>query len=443
MKYNRMLRALAVAVSSTIMLAACVGGGGSGTGGAGGADGGSIGVTTSADENTLTIWHFETADSAMGQAWAHAVEIFQAEHPDVEVTVEIQTFEGIQRNAGIILRGNDVPDALLFNKGNASAGQLAVQGLIQPLDHWVEQYGWDSIVTGALQTTSRYDENGQMGSGHWYGIPNNGEFVGMYYNRTMFEAAGIAIPTTSAELESVFQTFLNQGITPVATAGGEHPLGQIWYQLVLNHADRSLIDSYQLFTTPMDFHSAAMVAGTNDFKRWVAEGFIAADAVALTAEDMGVSFINGTFPMMFSGSWWFGRLTNEMSDDWGMFLFPESEFALGSAGNLWTIPTNASSPNLAAAFIDITLREEVQNIFAQTGGLPIHGDIDAITDPRAKELTLNFQTLLNNDSLAFYPDWPVAGFNQALVAETQALMNGSKTAEQALDGLQQAYNQGR
>lgn len=159
------------------------------------------------DDQTLTIWHYENEDSAMGQAWAKAIEIFEEENPDVDVVVEKQTFEQIQKNAKIVLTGDDVPDVMEYNKGNATAGQLAAQGLLTPLTDAATERGWDEKLSGSLQTTATYDDQGLMGSGEWYGVPNYGEFVQVYYNKDMFAQYGLEVPTTLDELESVMQAF--------------------------------------------------------------------------------------------------------------------------------------------------------------------------------------------------------------------------------------------
>ena len=86
-----------------------------------------------------------------------------------------------------------------------------------------------------------------MGSGDWFGLPNYGEYVYVFYNKAMFDEAGVSVPTTLEEFEDVLQTFVDQGIVPLAGAGAEYPAGQLWYQLVLAHADRSFVDAYQLF----------------------------------------------------------------------------------------------------------------------------------------------------------------------------------------------------
>lgn len=429
MKHKRTMTAVAAAMAGALALAGCTG-----QGGAGGGD---------TDDSTLTIWHYENEDSAMGKAWAKAIEIFEEENPDVTVDVEKQTFEQIQKNAKIVLTGDDVPDVMEFNKGNATAGQLAAQGLLAPLTDAATERGWDEKLSGSLATTATYDEQGLMGSGEWYGVPNYGEFVGVYYNKEMLADLGLEVPTTLDEFEDVLAAFKKEGITPLAEAGAEYPLGQLWYELVLAYGDRQLVDDYQLFANDVDFHNDAMTQATEKLDEWIDKGYIASDSAALTAEDMGVSFIDGTYPLMVSGSWWFGRLAAETEADWGQFNFPGNTLHTGSSGNLWVVPANADSPSLAEEFIDITLRPEVQNVLATEGGLPVAGDASVIEDERTRELTENFQAILDQDGLAYYPDWPVAGYYDVIVSELQSLVNRSKTPDEVLDGLQSSYDEGK
>ncbi|MFD6445996.1 ABC transporter substrate-binding protein [Promicromonospora sp. NPDC060204] len=428
MRHKRTMTVVAAAMAGAMALAGCTGQGG------GGGD---------TDDSTLTIWHYENEDSAMGKAWAKAIEIFEEENPDVTVDVEKQTFEQIQKNAKIVLTGDDVPDVMEFNKGNATAGQLAAQGLLTPLTDAATERGWDEKLSGSLATTATYDEQGLMGSGEWYGVPNYGEFVGVYYNKEMLADLGLEVPTTLDEFEDVLAAFKKEGITPLAEAGAEYPLGQLWYELVLAYGDRQLVDDYQLFANDVDFHNDAMTKATEKLDEWIDKGYIASDSAALTAEDMGVSFIDGTYPLMVSGSWWFGRLVTETKADWGQFNFPGNSLHTGSSGNLWVVPANADSPSLAEEFIDITLRPEVQDVLATEGGLPVAGDPSVIEDERTRELTENFQAILDEDGLAYYPDWPVAGYYDVIVSELQSLVNRSKTPAEVLDGLQSSYDEGK
>ena len=152
------------------------------------------------DDNTLTLWHYESETSAMGVAWAEAIKVFE-EETGAKVEFEEKSFEQIRSTASQVLNSNEAPDILEYNKGNATAGLLSSEGLLTPLTEQVEEFGWDDKLAPALQTTARYSEDGVMGSGEWYGVPNYGEYVTMYYNKDAFAAQGIEIPTTREELD--------------------------------------------------------------------------------------------------------------------------------------------------------------------------------------------------------------------------------------------------
>ncbi|MFC5277107.1 extracellular solute-binding protein [Brachybacterium sacelli] len=55
------------------------------------------------------------------------LEIFKEQHPDVTVDFQQTSFDAVRQNAKITLSGNEVPDVIEFNKGNADGGQLAAQ----------------------------------------------------------------------------------------------------------------------------------------------------------------------------------------------------------------------------------------------------------------------------------------------------------------------------
>ncbi|WBB95100.1 extracellular solute-binding protein [Solwaraspora sp. WMMA2080] len=395
----------------------------------------------SGDGSTLRLWHYEGVNSAMGIAWAEAIKQFEASHPGVTVVYEEKGFEQIRQNAGMILNSDEGPDILEYNKGNASAGLLSKQGLLTDLSDVVAERGWDEMISPSVATTCRYDGNGVMGGDTWYGIPNYGEFVMVYYNKDMFAEYDLSVPTTFAEFEGVLDTFVDNGVTPISVGGAEYPAQQILYELALTRADRSFVDDFQLYANPVDFHGPEFSYAATTFAEWVDKGYIGADSAGIKAEDMGVAFTQGSFPIMISGSWWYGRMSDEITDfEWGTFLFPGSDLHPGSGGNIWVVPSNAKNKDLAYDFIDITMQPDIQNLLGESGGVPLAADPAAITNPKAKELIENFNTLNDSDGLAFYPDWPAPGYYDVLVAGVQQLINDSKSPDEVLDEIAKPYN---
>lgn len=419
---HRSLILLGGVAVAALALSACSGGGGS-----------------TENSNTLTLWHYEGEDSAMGKAWDEAIKVFE-EETGAKVDFEAKGFEQIRSTASQVLNSDEAPDIMEYNKGNATAGLLASQGLLTDITSAVEENGWADKLAPSLQTTARYSEDGVMGGDAWYGIPNYGEFVTVYYNKQAFADAGLEVPTTYDEFVKVLDAFVAKGITPLAEAGAEYPLGQLWYQLALSKADRSWVDDYQLYKNPVDWNDEPITYATDTLKEYVDAGYISPDVAGMKAEDAGTAFIAGNYPIFVSGSWWYGRFTEEISGyDWGIFNFPGSKLSLGSSGNLWVVPENAKNKDLAYKFIDITLRPEIQAIIGNNGGVPVAANESDITDEKSKELITAFNSILDSDGLSFYPDWPTPTFYDTLVAQLQNLANGSSTPEQVQTGLGDEY----
>jgi raffinose/stachyose/melibiose transport system substrate-binding protein len=389
---------------------------------------------------TLTIWDYESADSAMGQSWAAAIDTFKSSHPGVTVTHEAKAFETIQSNASLILNSSAAPDVMEYNKGNATAGLLSTQGLLTDLTSLATARGWDKILTPSLQTTCKYSAKGVMGGDKWFGVTTYGEYVMVYYNQDMFTKYNVQVPKTLADFETAMDTFVKAGITPVATAGAEYPAQQVFYQLVLSQANRQWVNDYELYANAVDFHDAPLTFGSTEMVKWLTKGYITKAEVGLTAQQAGDAFLAGKNPIFPTGSWWYGSFITEITKfKWGIFLFPGNTLSPGSSGNIWVIPTKSKNADLAADFIDITLSTPIQNIMGRAGGLPVAADPTAITDPALLTFNQNFQALLKGDGLAFYPDWPAAGFYNDLVVNIQNLMNGTDPSK-VLDALAAKYN---
>jgi raffinose/stachyose/melibiose transport system substrate-binding protein len=404
----------------------------------------SVAVNKSVDGKgkTLTLWHYESNTSAMGIAWNQAIKTFEKE-TGATVKFEPKSFEQIRSTASQVLNSSAAPDILEYNKGNATAGLLSSQGLLSNLDSAVKTYGWDKKLAPSLQTTAKYDDKGIMGSGHWYGVPNYGEYVEVYYNKDMFAKAHIAIPTTQAEFVAAMQKFKAAGVTPLAESAAEYPLGQLWYQLALSKADRSFVNNYQLYKGKVNWQGPEISYATNTIKDWVDKGYISKDVTGAKAEDAGTSFISGKYPIFYSGSWWYNRFTTEVkSFKWGTFLFPEAKMSPGSAGNMWVVPQNAKNKDLAYKFIDITMRPEIQALMGNNGGVPVAANPSDITVANSKLLIDNFNVLTKEDGIAFYPDWPTPTFYDQLNAGLQELVNGTKSAKGVNAELGTEYQSG-
>ncbi|WP_337269275.1 ABC transporter substrate-binding protein [Oryzifoliimicrobium ureilyticus] len=392
-----------------------------------------------AQSKTFSVWWFELPDTPQAKAWTKAVEEFKAKHPGVEVKFEQKTFDQLQKAGSMILNSDQAPDVLEYNKGNATAGLVASQGLLTPLDDVVKQRGWDKILPEANLQLSKYDETGIYGSGPIVGLPAHAEFVSVFYNEDMFKANNIKIPTSMEEFEAALEAFKKTGVTPL-TVGAVDSNGQhLLYTLALTQADDTWVKNYQGLKAPLDTKPFLFTA--QKIADWIKKGYISKDATGLKDIDVAGLFAAGKAPMLVAGTWNNGKFAAGIKNfQWNQFLFPTPQYSVGSTGNLFVVPKSAKNKEYAYDFIDILLSKENQNLQANYGGVAVAADPANITDPIGKRNVEMFKQIADKNGLGFYPDWPVPGYYELLNQADTGLFSGSITPEQFVERLKKAYD---
>ena len=91
----------------------------------------------------------------------------------------------------------------------------------------------------------------------------------------------------------------------------------------MSKANDKFIKNYEMYDGDVDWQGEATTYATKTIKDWVSKGYISKDCTGTKAEDAGQGFMNGTYPMFFSGTWWFGRFQSDMKNaNWTFSTFP-------------------------------------------------------------------------------------------------------------------------
>ena len=422
-RWRALSAALAVSAVAVVGLAACSPG------------------SAEQEQKTLKVWWWEGDDSALAMGWNRAIELFEEKHPGVQVEFELKTYEQMQQSGQLLLDSNDAPDVLEYLKGNATAGVVSQAGLLTDLTDVAKERGWD--LDSTAQDVGLY-ENGVMGSGQRFGVTNYGEYVSVWYNKDLFAQHGVAVPTTLDELELAMQTFAEDGVTPIALGSQDYPGTHLLYELALANMGQDGWDAFQRFDGEVDW--AAWEKAASTLREWTDRGFISRDSTGISAQDAGNAFAAGQYPMFVSGTWWAGSFADQIKGfAFDQFLFPGNTLHPGSGGNLWVVPEKARNKELAYDFIEITMSPEVQNLLGNEGAVPVAAEEGKITTPIGQLTAPRFTELLGSTEggLGWYPDWPVPGLNDILVAQTSDLVLGNATPQQAVESIKNAYEQGK
>jgi ABC-type glycerol-3-phosphate transport system substrate-binding protein len=148
-----------------------------------------------AEERTLVLWthEFPTFSDGLRDKW---IPEFEAAHPGVRVEYEVFPYSGAivtfdTKLLSDVFSGQG-PDVWAMASHNFTQAQYLEAGLLAPLDP--QLFGYDS-VEDLLQD---YPENSLsvfMRSGQIYGLLNELTTLCLYYNKEVFDQAGLAYPS--------------------------------------------------------------------------------------------------------------------------------------------------------------------------------------------------------------------------------------------------------
>lgn len=139
--------------------------------------------TAWSDDITFQLWGSPTE----GEVWTNIVKSFEAQHPDIHVKVELSDWDGYWEKLRVLMAGGTPPDVFAMNAPSYPDWQS--RGVLLNIDPYLKQDPkfLDGIYPFTLEPYKTVDG--------YFGIPRDFQPIVLYYNRDMFDAAGVAYPT--------------------------------------------------------------------------------------------------------------------------------------------------------------------------------------------------------------------------------------------------------
>lgn len=179
MKRSSFLKLSLAAVAAPVVLTACSGGGGD------------AGTSSGAEaDGPVRVWFMQ--DSVSDEAISYLESEYAKANPGKEVSVEIQQWDGILSKLQTALASaTESPDVV--ETGNTQSSTFTSVGAFAPIeDALYESLGGDDLIQSFVEAG--------IYEGKKYALPLYAGARGIYYRKDLFEAAGIAEPTTIDEL---------------------------------------------------------------------------------------------------------------------------------------------------------------------------------------------------------------------------------------------------
>ncbi len=323
-------------------------------------------TTASAGGQTTLKW--SVLDISSTTYYQPLIDAFEKAHPDVKIEMVDLGSTDYQTVLATELTGSGSDFDVVTVKDVPGYMTLVNKGVLEPLDSYIESSKVDLTQYKGLTDQIKVENK-------LYELPFRNDFWVLFYNKDIFDKAGVAYPTNDMTFEQYDKLARSLTVdTPGQEVYGAH-----------YHTWRSAV---QLFGV-LDGKNT-IIDGKYDFLKPYydmvikeQEDGVCQDYATLKTSGLHYSgaFAQGNIAMMNMGTWFISTLmdkirTGEYTDckNWGIVKYPHAEgvepgSTLATITSL-AIPSNAPHKDLAWEFINFVSGKDGAEILASTGTIP-------------------------------------------------------------------------
>ncbi|MEU0220351.1 extracellular solute-binding protein [Streptomyces sp. NPDC006265] len=393
----------------------------------GDSDGGSSGTTT------IEWWNISTTQPAKG-VWAALARKYEAQNPKVKIKIVQMENDAYKSKMTALTASGKLPD-IFHTWGGGVLKQQVDAGLVENLTDRTKPWG------GALLPVARepYLLDDQA-----YGIPFDIGMIGFWYNKALFEKAGIAEPpATWSDFLDAVRKLKAAEVTPLALAGKEKWPGMYyWAYLAMRTAGA---EALQKAYDDKDFTTAPFVEAGEHLKELVGlqpfqKGYLGAAYSTPTGQAATVG--NGKAAMELMGQWAptvQADAGKGLGKDLGFFPFPAVEGGKGAITEVFGggggHALRRGAPQEAADFLEFFASEATDlELVKKTGVLPVVPAAEsAIADPNIKAVQAQLKAATGFQLYLDQAYAPAVG--QEVNDSVAALIAGSKSPGQVAQSI--------
>ena len=329
MKMKKVLAvALSMACASTLFVATAV-------------------TASAADKKEVVIWdYFET--DAQKEMMQSLIDGFNASQDEYEASHVYVPFADYEKQLTLGIASGELPDLVILDGCSmASFIQLGLFGDISDVD-----INWDEYMEGPMEST--------MLDGKHYGIPFATNCTALFYNKDMFEAAGITkAPETWDELKDTAQKLTSGNVGGFAFCSLQNEEGTFNFMPWV----------WSTGATSYEMNSEGGIKALTFIKDLVDSGAMSKECINWTQGDVMNQFISGNVAMMINGPWQIPTIRQEAPDlNWDVALIPkDKEFASDLGGENWAVIAGGNEAG-ALDFLNYATQPEQVSFMMNTMG---------------------------------------------------------------------------
>jgi raffinose/stachyose/melibiose transport system substrate-binding protein len=243
---------------------------------------------------------------------------YETAHPNIKIELDSLNADQQKIKLKTQAASNEVPDITIVNP-SAQMKPFVDGGVLAPLNDVVDKNGLkDTFQKGILDY---YSFNNNV-----YALPDGNNIAMIYYNKELFEQAGVQVPTTFEDLVEVAKKLKAKNIIPMTVAEKDTWTGSFFFMNIVlreNGGPNFLKDVLEKKKT---FNDPAFVASVKKMQDLVQAGAYEEGATSLDYTAAENLFKTGKVAMYFMGSWATGGLDDSsVKGKVGVFKFPTAD----------------------------------------------------------------------------------------------------------------------
>lgn len=371
---------------------------------------------------------------------------FMEAHPGVTIERNAVSFDDLIATVNLALASNNPPDIAMVNQGAADMGQAVKAGLIMPLDSYAEKYGWNTLYSKNLLDRFRWSDEHKFGEGHLYGLANTAQYVGVYYNKAIFDQLGLGIPETFEQFQSHLATIKEAGITPITYGNLEGWPGIHLYSAVQHLFTTAEDLDMLIYNRGGSWNTEGNIEAGRIIQDWVAKGYLTEGFSGIGYDDSWSLFVQGEGAMMITGTWITGEFIG--NPDIRFFLMPPLEANKGTvpphvAGTEvpFTLSVKTQYADLGAEFINFMHSPRAAELWLKAGLIPTMPADESLLTPETliADTYYAWQKLDDANAMGHYIDWTTPTFYDTVTSGLQQLEASRITPETFVNMLEADY----
>jgi ABC-type glycerol-3-phosphate transport system substrate-binding protein len=373
------------------------------------------------------------------------VKAFQAEHPNITIKTQQTPFSDYVKSIKLSMASDTPPDIAEYNPG--AMRSLVPAGLIYDLTPYEKLYGWnDGFPASSLEVLKSNKQAKEYGTGGLYAVPGALSVLGVYYNKSMTQAAGVAkAPATLAEFEQHLAAVAGKGTVPLSVGGLQVGGFHVWNALNNVLGDKAQYKNWVYGKPGSTIETDPAKQASQKVTDWVTKGFIPASANATADSDAQAAFVGGKHAYLVTGNWAASAIEKTMGDNVGFFLLPNATagkpIVASGASVAFSVSSKTKHPNEAAAFLDFMRSAKAATIQFETGFMPVNNTVDVKATGVRADIATAFKAVVKDDGIVPFPDFASANMIDRLTAGVQGLLSKKMTPEEFLKSLQGSWTE--